>query len=77
MIDKVSGSAIRGIQRGLDGLRRGAYDIASQPVAPNRSSTDLARSLVELKQQETHTKANVEVLKAADDMVGTLLDVKA
>jgi hypothetical protein len=77
MIDKVSGSAIRGIQRGLDGLRREAHDIASQPLTPARSSTDLARSLVELQQQQTYTKANVEVLKTADQLLGTLLDVKA
>ena len=77
MIDRLTGPALRGVQRGLDGLRHTANDIATQPVKTDRQPADMARSLVALKQHEHQVAASVKVLKAADDAVGTLLDVKA
>jgi hypothetical protein len=77
MIDKIGGSAIRGIQRGLDGLRRTADNIATQPVQKPRQTTDLARSMVELQQHEQQVAANAKTLKTAYDTIGSLLDVKA
>jgi hypothetical protein len=77
MIDKLTGPALRGVQRGLDGIRHAANDIATQPVKSDRQPTDLARSLVALKQHEHQVEAGVKALKAADQAIGTLLDVKA
>jgi len=77
MIDKIGGSAIRGIQRGLDGLRRTADNIAAQPAQKARQTTDLARSMVELQQHKQQVAANAKTLKTAYDTIGSLLDVKA
>jgi flagellar hook protein FlgE len=44
------------------------------PVMPNK---DLTRSLVELHQNELYTTINIKTLKTADQIIGTLLDVKA
>jgi flagellar hook protein FlgE len=41
---------------------------------PNK---DLTRSLVELHQNELYTTINVKTLKTADQVIGTLLDIKA
>ena len=77
MIDKIGGPAIRGIQRGLDGVRRTAEDIATQPVQRTTTTKDLARSMVELKQHQQQVAANAKTLKTAYDMIGSIIDVKA
>jgi flagellar hook protein FlgE len=46
-------------------------------MAPGTPSKDLTRSLVELHQNELYTTINVKTLKTADQVIGTLLDVKA
>ena len=61
-------------------MRRIAADVAATNVQhPQESSapTDLARSLVELKQVSLQTQASVKVAQTADQMIGTLLDIKA
>ena len=77
MISKVAGSAFHAIQRGTDNLKRTAQDIAVQSTSKPTSTTDVARSMVGLRQNQQHTAANIEVLKAADKMLGALLDEKA
>ena len=77
MISKVAGPAIQGIQRSFENVRKTAGNIATQPVGGKNQATDLTRSLVSLRQHENQTAANVKILKAADQMLGSLLDVKA
>lgn len=77
-INSITGTALQGIQRGLQGLRRNASEIASaQNMNPATPSKDLTRSLVELHQNELYTTINIKTLKTADQVIGTLLDVKA
>ncbi len=77
MISKVAGPAMQSIQRGFDNARQTAQRIATQPAGRANAVTDLTRSLVSLRQHEQRTAASVKVLKAADQMLGSLLDVKA
>ncbi|MEJ2576703.1 MAG: hydrolase [Gammaproteobacteria bacterium] len=77
MIDRLGAPAIRGIQRGLDGLRRTAEDIAAQPNPRTGSAVDPARSMVELQRHRQQVEANAKAGKAAYDTLGTLLDVRA
>ncbi len=79
MIKSISGSALQGIQRGLQGIRRNAGEIASarQMRGTTADTVDLTRALVEMKQTSYQTTASVKVLRTADQMIGTLLDVKA
>ena len=78
MIDSVAGSAIQGIQRAQEGLKRNASEIASASALSNKQGgKDMTRSLVEMHQHKTNGQASVKVLKAADEMVGTLLDEMA
>ena len=77
-INSITGTALQGIQRGLQGLRRNASEIASaQNMNSGAPSKNLTRSLVELHQNELYTTVNVKTLKTADQVIGTLLDVKA
>lgn len=61
-------------------MRRIAADVATADVKrpqENSNPTDLARSLVELKQASTQTQVSAKVIKTADLMIGSLLDIKA
>ena len=77
-IDSVTNSAIQGIQRGLQGIRRNASDIASAQNLRGASPTkDMTRSLVEMHENKLYTTASVKTLKTADQVIGTLLHIKA
>ena len=54
-VNPVSSAAIQGIQRGFQGLRRAAADIANNVQQPDKTAgaTDFNRSLVELQQHAT------------------------
>ena len=74
----VQNEAIQGIQRGLDGMRRNASQIASADQL-NRAGqeTGLAGSLVEMQQNKVQVQASAEVVSAMDEVLGTLIDIRA
>jgi hypothetical protein len=77
-INSITGTAIQGIQRGIQGLRRNAAEIASpQHMNSTTTNKDLTRSLVELHQNELYTTINLKTLRTADQVIGTILDIKA
>lgn len=77
-IPPISSTALLGIQRGLQGMRRNAAEIASAgQMEASFPTKDLVHSMVELHQNELHTAASVKAFKTADRMIGSLLDVKA
>ena len=70
-------SSLAGIRSGLSGLQKAASEIASTETMTQGNPKDLAKSLVDLKVYELQVKASAQVVKAADEMLGTLLDIKA
>lgn len=58
-----------------------ADSVSQAPVSKDNSTErqipDLNQSIVDLKVAEYQAKASVEVIKTADDSLGTLLDVTA
>lgn len=76
-INSITGSALQGIQRGLHGLRRNASEIASAQNMQSGPGKDMTRALVELHQNKLYTTINIKTLKTADEVIGTLLDIKA
>ena len=76
-IDGTLSHAISGIQRGLDNARQHAGEIASADQLGAGSPDSLAGPLVGLIQDRLQVSASVQVLKAADDMIGSLFDAKA
>ena len=82
-------SGIQGVQQANQDLSRTAFDIASggtQTVGENtltaefgsqkQSLPDLSESVVDLKVAEYQAKSSVNVIKSADEALGTLLDIR-
>ncbi len=90
-IQSAFNSGVQGFQRATEAADQAAVDIVASTtslddedavVSQNLASTeqeipDLNQSIVELKVAEYQAKASTEVIKAADDSLGTLLDVTA
>lgn len=78
MVDNVTSNALQGIQRAQNGMQRSASNIArTGKLGQTENSKDLTRSLVELNQHKNAAIASMKVLKTADEMLGSLLDVTA
>lgn len=74
----IQNSALQGIQRGLNGMRQNAADIASADQL-NRAgqNTDLETSLVQMTQNKVQVQASAKVVSALDEVIGTLIDTRA
>ena len=70
-------TGLHGIRTGLEGLQRTASQIASKDAFESGSTSDLAKSMIDLKAYTNQVDASAKVVKAADRMLGTLLDIKA
>lgn len=74
----VQSSAVLGIQRGLDGMRKDAADIASADQLNNSGQeTDVVESLVSLKQNQVQVQASAKVVSAVDEVLGSIIDTRA
>ena len=76
-IDGALPHAISGIQRGLGNAREHAAEIAGAGQLDNSSPDSLGGPLVGLVQDRLQVAASAEVLKAADQMIGSLFDEQA
>ena len=77
-ITPISGSALQGIRQGMQGLRANAAEIASPRLTGNDFPTkDGVRAMVELHQNTHQTTASLEVFRTHDEIIGSLLDIKA
>ncbi|MBT8127139.1 MAG: flagellar biosynthesis protein FlgE [Gammaproteobacteria bacterium] len=70
-------SGFNGIRAGLEGLQRTANQIASKDAMQSGSTSDLAKSMIDLKLYTNQVDASAQVVKATDRMLGTLVDIKA
>jgi len=77
-IGSVLQTGINGIQRGVRSANEAASDIAKIGIEPDNdnATTDIADAAVNLKQSEIQVKASAKVVKAADEMIGSILDIK-
>lgn len=76
-------SGLSAVQGGLNRVAEAGSDIArnSLPARENQAAPpaepDLATSLVELKMGEREAAAGARVLETADQVLGTLVDIRA
>ena len=70
-------SGLTGIRNGLGGIQKAASQIASKETMEGDSPNDLVESMVDLKVNRNQVSASAQVVKATDQMLGTLLDIKA
>ncbi len=74
----VQSEAVQGIQRGLDGLRKNASEIASaDQLNKAGEGTDLVGALVDLQQNKIQVQASAKVVSAVDEVIGTIIDIRA
>jgi hypothetical protein len=89
-IQSAFNSGVQGLQRATEAADQAAVDIVAETAAAHEADTvnqapdrneqkvpDLNQSIVDLKVAEHQAKASTEVIKTADDSLGTLLDVTA
>ncbi|WP_020407595.1 hypothetical protein [Hahella ganghwensis] len=90
MVSNILNTGLQGIRQGVQGAEKAASQIArvGQPTSGGDNNgessgqsgdlySDLAEPLVDLKLYETSVKASAKVVKVADEVIGTLLDIKA
>ena len=70
-------SALTGIQRGLEGARKNASDIAKAGTSDNPTVEDFIKPLVDLKVNSLQVRASAKVLETVDKTIGSLFDEKA
>lgn len=73
-VDNTMTTAVNGIKRGLDDLKRNANEVAR---ASKGEGGDVATPLVESKMNQRQVETNVAMVKTTDEILGTLLDEKA
>lgn len=91
-IQSAFNSGVQGLQRATEAAEQAAADIAVERKVSQEAETeaasqassdsaqkipDLNQSIVDLKVADYQAKASTEVIKTADDNLGTLLDVTA
>ncbi len=82
-------SGLQGVQQANQDLRKTAFDIARSDTqtageinvatgfsSQNQSLPDLSESVVELKVAEYQAKSSVNVIRSADEALGTILDIR-
>lgn len=75
-IGPINTSALFGIQRGFDGLRRDAAKIASASTmdATSEPRINLERTLVGLQEHSINVQASTKAFSTQERMLGVLLD---
>lgn len=82
-VDKVSmrindsmNHAFYGLQQGLDKAARAADDVVHSTIEGG-DAQDTVEPLMKLKEAQREVEVNTQVAKASDEMLGTIIDVKA
>lgn len=89
-IQSAFNSGIQGFQKATEDASKAASDIAAStsysaqivqdsettPAVQSQVQPDLTQSIVDLKVAEHQAKGSVEIIKTADETLGTLLDVR-
>ncbi len=77
MIGTLNSTALAGIHKGLDELQKNASQIASKSTLEGGSTQSLAESLVGLRASTQQVEASMKVLQVSDQLIGSLIDIKA
>lgn len=82
MLSGVLQAGVSGIQDGIRRSEQAAAKIASAGLPPESTgetvgTREIAEPMVELKLYEKTVQASAAVVKTADEVLGTLIDIKA
>ena len=70
-------SALQGMQKGMRDVEESAATIASAEQAHAAGSEGLTRALVDLHVAKNNFEASAQVVRATDEMLGTIIDTLA
>lgn len=81
MISNTLGIGIQGVQEGLQGMEMSARKIArggaDGPQGGSAGVGGLVEPLIDLQLYERSVQASAQIVKTADETLGTLLDINA
>ncbi|ASP38587.1 hypothetical protein CHH28_07820 [Bacterioplanes sanyensis] len=71
-------SATTGIAQGMEQVRQAAQQVNDATTTrPVQDAPEVSEGLVNLREGERQVEANAKVLEAADQQLGTLIDIQA
>ncbi|GGY48171.1 hypothetical protein GCM10011297_21360 [Bacterioplanes sanyensis] len=71
-------TASTGVAQGIDQVRQAAQQVNDATTTrPVENSPEVSEGLVNLREGERQVEANAKVLEAADQQLGTLIDIQA
>ena len=77
-VNSVLNTGLQGVQKGFEGVEKAASEIVRGGVdGPAGSNADIVEPLIDLKLYERSVEASAQVVKTADEVLGTLLDTMA
>ncbi|KZY38144.1 MULTISPECIES: flagellar basal body rod C-terminal domain-containing protein [unclassified Oleiphilus] len=78
-VNTVLQTGIQGLQQGQEGMQKAATEIVNASTVSNSegSSSSVIEPIVDLKLYERSVEASAQVVKTADEVLGTLLDTLA
>jgi flagellar basal body rod protein FlgG len=77
-VNSVLNTGLHGIQKGFEGVEKAATEIVRGGAdGPAGSNADMVEPLVDLKLYERAVEASAQIVKTADEVLGTLLDTLA
>ena len=75
---------IQGINKGMEGLKRNARDVASLGTNKDAAkpgeiadANSLTNTMVDMKSNKLQVEMSAKVVETASDMIGTIIDVTA
>ena len=71
-VSTILGTAEMGMQKGLDGMRKNALNLASKEAMQVQSS--MVNDLVEMKMNKYQVLASGKIIETVDEMLGSLFD---
>ena len=88
MVDSVLSIGLKGVLSGVEAAHQAAQDIVAATTVQASSegeavesspaaTVDLTQAALDLQASEQQVMASATVVKSADEMLGTLLDIKA
>jgi flagellar basal body rod protein FlgG len=70
-------SGLQGIQQGVAGVEKAAAEIVRAGIDGAEGSNDVVEPIIELKLYQRAVEASSQVVRTADETLGTLLDILA
>tara|TARA_R110001592_G_scaffold291131_2_gene560447 strand:+ start:52051 stop:52287 length:237 start_codon:yes stop_codon:yes gene_type:complete len=73
-VNSIMQSGIQGIQNATQGVERAAKDIVRSGTNGAASQNNVVESIVDLQLYERSVQASAQIVKTADEVLGTILD---